>query len=74
MRCIDGLDVGKLARTVVFDVFSGGDIQSGFKSITLGLIFQDLFGTLESGDGDALVETIVAVLERELGGKLRTVL
>ncbi len=72
VRCIESLRIEQLVKIVVFDVFAGGDIQSGFKSITLGLIFQDLFSTLESGSSDAWVGTIVEALERELNGKLRT--
>ena len=72
VRCIEDLRIEQLVKIVVFDVFAGGDIQSAFKSITLGLIFQDLFGTLESGSSDAWVETVVETLERELSGKLRT--
>ena len=72
VRCIEGLGIRQLVKIVVFDVFAGGDIQSGFKSVTLGLIFQDLFSTLESGASDAWVKTIVGTLERQLNGSLRT--
>ena len=72
LRCINGLQLDYLAETVVFDVFEGGDIQSGFRSMALGLIFQDLSGTLTGGASDAWVETIAAALRRELRGELRT--
>jgi len=71
LRCINAAKPECLAETVVFDVFEGGDIQSGFRSMALGLIFQDLSGTLTGGASDAWVETIVAALRRELRGELR---
>lgn len=71
LRCIDAVKPEYLAETVIFDVFEGGDIQSGFRSMALGLIFQDLSGTLTGGASDAWVETIVAALRRELRGEFR---
>lgn len=71
LRCINGLKLDCLAETVVFDVFEGGDIQSGCRSMALGLIFQDLSGTLTGGASDAWVETVVAALRRDLNGQLR---
>lgn len=71
LRCINGLKLDCLAETVIFDVFEGGDIQSGCRSMALGLIFQDLSGTLTGGASDAWVEAVVAALRRDLDGQLR---
>ena len=50
----------------VFDIFRGQDLETGFKSIALGLIFQDKSSTLT----DQGVDDAVAQLTDHLGGRL----
>ena len=55
----------------VFDVYRGTGIESGRKSIALGLIFQDISRTLTDDDVDRLMAAIVADLRESLNAKIR---
>ena len=60
-----------LAEVKVFDVYQGKNIESGKKSIALGLILQDFSRTLEDKDADAVVAKVTEELNRSLGAVLR---
>jgi phenylalanyl-tRNA synthetase beta chain len=55
----------------VFDVFRGPGIESGRKSVALGLIFQDNSRTLADEDADRLLAAIRADLSSTLGAVFR---
>ena len=57
------------ART--FDVYRGGGVEEGRKSVALGLIFQDNSRTLTDADVDRMVASIVADLTAQLGARIR---
>jgi len=54
-----------------FDVYTGTKVDSGRKSIALGLILQDSSHTLTDAEVDEAVADILQGLERELGATLR---
>jgi phenylalanyl-tRNA synthetase beta chain len=60
-----------LTGTVVFDVYRGGNIGSGRKSIAIGLNLQDVSRTLTDADTDAVVAKVVKDLERGHGATIR---
>lgn len=61
-----------LVRDVtIFDVYTGKGIDSGRKSIAIGLILQHPSRTLVDQEVDDVVRTIVAGLERDFSAKLR---
>ena len=65
-------EAGALARAVfVFDIYRGGAIDSGLKSVALGLILQDSSRTLTDEDTDRTVSAVVARLERKYNAKIR---
>ena len=55
----------------VFDVFRGPGIETGRKSVALGLIFQDNSRTLADEDADQLLAAIRADLSAKLGAGFR---
>jgi len=55
----------------VFDVYRGPGVETGRKSIALGLIFQDISRTLTDEDVDGLVARIVGELRVGLNAKIR---
>jgi phenylalanyl-tRNA synthetase beta chain len=55
----------------LFDVYEGEGIDSGKKSVALGLIFQGVSSTLIDEDIDAQVGVIVKELVTRLGAVLR---
>jgi phenylalanyl-tRNA synthetase beta chain len=55
----------------LFDEYRGEGIDSGRKSLSLGLTLQDSSRTLKDEEVDALQHRVVATLESELGAQLR---
>lgn len=55
----------------IFDVYRGPGVESGGKSVALGLIFQDSSRTLNDSEIDAIVSDIIKRLEHEFDAKLR---
>jgi phenylalanyl-tRNA synthetase beta chain len=55
----------------VFDVYRGPGVETGRKSVALGLIFQDITRTLTDDDADRAVASIVAELRVSLNAKIR---
>jgi len=62
---------GLLSELRVFDVYRGPGVESGRKSIALGLILQDSSRTLTDVDADAVVNAIVARLRDVLSATIR---
>jgi phenylalanyl-tRNA synthetase beta chain len=55
----------------VFDVYRGAGVESGRKSIALGLIFQDISRTLTDDDVERLMAALVTDLHESLNAKIR---
>jgi len=63
---------GALLREVtVFDIYRGAGIESGRKSVAIGLNLQDVSRTLTDEDTDAVVAQVVTDLEREFNATIR---
>jgi phenylalanyl-tRNA synthetase beta chain len=63
---------GSLLREVrIFDVYRGERIDSGLKSIALGLILQETSRTLTDGEVDDIVSAVISRLERNLKARIR---
>jgi phenylalanyl-tRNA synthetase beta chain len=62
---------GLLSELRVFDVYRGPGIESGRKSVALGLILQDSSRTLTDVDADAVVTAVMARLRDELSATIR---
>jgi phenylalanyl-tRNA synthetase beta chain len=60
-----------LEKVVVFDVYQGGNLTKGYKSLAIGLIFNDVSATLRDEDVDSLIEAVVSGLGQRLGARLR---
>lgn len=60
-----------LVSVDVFDLFRGQDLETGFKSVALSLIFQDKSSTLTDEGVDNAVAQLTAYLERRYGAKVR---
>ncbi|MEK6805581.1 MAG: phenylalanine--tRNA ligase subunit beta [Pseudomonadota bacterium] len=61
-----------LSEAILFDVFRGGSLPKGFKSMALGLIFQDNSRTLADHEVEAAAQAVAADLQNKLGASLRT--
>ncbi|NBB93511.1 MAG: phenylalanine--tRNA ligase subunit beta [Gammaproteobacteria bacterium] len=62
---------GLLENCVIFDEYRGEGIESGFRSLAIGLILRDVSRTLKDREIDALLETVLADLDSRFGAKLR---
>jgi len=65
------LEINELVDSLVFDVYSGENVELGQKSLALGLIFQHFSRTLEEAEISGYVDKIVTTLENEVGAVLR---
>ena len=61
-----------LRDLVLFDRYAGKGVETGFKSLAMGLILQDESRTLTDRDVDAVVAEVVAALQREHGAAIRS--
>ena len=61
-----------LTHLQLFDVYKGKGIESGSKSLALGLTFQTLERTLSDGDVDTALQHILTTLAQHFGAKLRS--
>jgi phenylalanyl-tRNA synthetase beta chain len=63
---------GKIVKDIrPFDVYTGKNIDSGRKSVALGLILQEKSHTLTDQEVDEVIETVLRRLSDELDAKLR---
>ena len=62
----------KLLRSVVlFDVYEGKNLETGKKSYAVNFILQDETKTMSDKQTDAIMQKIIAQLEKQIGAKLR---
>ena len=62
---------GLLQDIRIFDIYRGAGIDSGRKSVALGLILQDSSRTLTDEDADAAMARVADRLRRDLGATIR---
>ncbi|MEX0916079.1 MAG: phenylalanine--tRNA ligase subunit beta, partial [Wenzhouxiangellaceae bacterium] len=60
-----------LERCIIFDIYQGEGIESGYKSIGIGLILRDLSRTLTDEDVDSVMLSVVESLKMECKVRLR---
>ena len=70
-NCINTAAGPWLEKVVVFDVYQGQNLKFGYKSLAIGLIFNNVCSTLKDEDVDSIIETVVSDLEQHLGAQLR---
>jgi phenylalanyl-tRNA synthetase beta chain len=70
-KVIEKAEIKQLMDYSLFDVYRGDGIETGQKSLALGLIFQDFSRTLEEKDITQYVDGIVDSLKAEMGANLR---
>ena len=61
----------RLKELRIFDVYVGKGVESGRKSVALGLILQDISRTLTDAEADETVAAVIASLKNGLHAKLR---
>jgi phenylalanyl-tRNA synthetase beta chain len=71
LDCVQNAAGTVLRDTTVFDVYRGAGIESGRKSVAIGLNLQDVSRTLTDDETDAIVARVVSDLERECSAAIR---
>jgi len=66
------VDKNLIAEVRVFDVFSGGALGAGKKSLAINVTLQPVEKTLTDAEIDAVAKKIIAAIETATGGILRT--
>jgi len=61
-----------LRDLVLFDRYAGKGVETGFKSLAMGLILQDESRTLTDRDVEAVVAEVTAALQRDHGAVIRS--
>ncbi|MBB1060368.1 phenylalanine--tRNA ligase subunit beta [Marilutibacter spongiae] len=69
--CVEAAAGPVLRDLVLFDQYQGKGVESGFKSLAMGLILQDESRTLTDRDVDGIVAAVTASLQREHGAVIR---
>jgi phenylalanyl-tRNA synthetase beta chain len=69
--CVSEANTPLLQDVFIFDVYRGQGLQSGFKSVALGLIFQDYSRTLTDTEVDQSIAQLQNRLEKVLGATVR---
>jgi phenylalanyl-tRNA synthetase beta chain len=69
--CVTDMTGALLADLVIFDVFSGQNVESGYKSIAIGLILQDVSCTLTDEVVDPIVDGVIQAMESRLEAQHR---
>ena len=63
---------GFLREIVLFDRYSGAGVESGFKSLAMGLILQDESRTLTDRDVEHVVTEVVSALQAQHHAAIRS--
>jgi phenylalanyl-tRNA synthetase beta chain len=61
-----------LLHQEIFDIYRGKGVDSGRKSVGIGLILQDASRTLTDKEADDMIQLVVRRLEHEHGAKIRS--
>lgn len=67
-----GADKKLVTDVRVFDVFTGGNLGDGKKSLAINVVLQPLEKTMTDDEIEAVAQRIVANVEKATGGTLRT--
>lgn len=71
LDCIRETAPASLRELLIFDVYRGENIDKGYVSIAVGLIFQDESRTLTDREVDEVIEAIASKLQSEIGITIR---
>lgn len=71
LSVIEAVESPELRSIEVFDLFRGHGLETGFKSVALGLIFQDKASTLTDERVDTIINSVVIALDERCGARIR---
>jgi phenylalanyl-tRNA synthetase beta chain len=71
INAAESADKKLIAQVSLFDVFEGGDLGEGKKSLAVNVVLQPVEKTLTDAEIDAIAEKVVANVTKATGGVLR---
>ncbi len=71
LECVRESAGALLQRLTLFDIYRGKGVDSGKKSMALGLTLQDFSRTLTDGETEVLMAAVLKRLQDEFGATLR---
>ncbi len=72
LDAIEALKLNALRELIVFDVYTGGNMEANLKSISLGLIFQKFFSTLSDKESKNYTNRVLERLKQKFDAQLRS--
>ena len=72
LRAVKGADKALISDVSLFDVYTGENVAEGQKSLAVDVTLQPVERTLTDEDLEDVSAKIVAVVEKNLGGQLRS--
>ncbi|MDP6604360.1 MAG: phenylalanine--tRNA ligase subunit beta [Rhodospirillales bacterium] len=72
LAAVRGAEASLIAEVQLFDVFSGGGLGAGKKSLAVGVVLQPKDRTLTDTEIETVAEKIIARVGKKTGGVLRT--
>jgi phenylalanyl-tRNA synthetase beta chain len=70
--CLEQALAGRLQEVVLFDEYRGPGLETGTKSLAMGLILQEVSRTLTDSEADCVVAEALEALGRECGARIRS--
>ncbi|MFM1816420.1 MAG: hypothetical protein RLZ98_3115 [Pseudomonadota bacterium] len=71
VRAAGGADRALVTNVELFDVFAGGSLEQGYKSLAIEITLQPKDSVLTQAEIDAVMERVVAAVGKATGGKVR---
>ena len=72
LRVLDEMKPPQVETIDVFDVYRGGELPDGMKSVAILVLMRDTERTLTDADGDRIVGEILETLRSRFGATLRS--
>lgn len=69
---LEGVLGSRLHEVILFDEYRGPGLETGTKSLAMGLILQEVSRTLTDSEADSMVAEALAALGREVGARIRS--
>jgi phenylalanyl-tRNA synthetase beta chain len=70
--CLERSLAGRLQEVLLFDEYRGPGLETGTKSLAMGLILQEVSRTLTDSEADCVVAEALEALGRECGARIRS--
>jgi phenylalanyl-tRNA synthetase beta chain len=70
--CLERALAGRLQEVVLFDEYRGPGLETGTKSLAMGLILQEVSRTLTDSEADQAVADALAALARDCKARIRS--